>query len=152
MLITPTAVWVSELCSLGTAVSSASPTLHQSHLQRTPVGHGSHRVLLSAPSPRDLTLCQQQGHHLFVAFPGSFHQRCVPLIIDLLQVGSSLDQQRRQLHVPAAGSQGERGLEGVRGHVHLGAAVQQQPRHLHVSVLQAKGSPGVTQDSSHLML
>lgn len=111
-----------------------------------------HQRAFWAPNPRALTLCQQQGHHFFVAFPSSFHQRSVTLIIDLLQVGSSLDQQRCQLHVPTAGGQGERGFEGIRWHVHLGTAVQQQPCHLYVAILQAKGSPGVRTESPDAVL
>lgn len=54
-----------------------------------------------------------------LTFPSGFHQRRVPLVVDLLYVGPALQQQHRQLHVAAARRQRQRRLEAVRRHVHL---------------------------------
>ena len=54
-----------------------------------------------------------------MALPAGLHQGGVALIVDLLDVGTALQEQHRQLHVSAAGGQGQGRLENVSGYVHL---------------------------------
>lgn len=51
------------------------------------------------------TLSKKQVHHLLMALPGCLHEGRIALVVDLLDVGATLDQQHREVDVSPAGRQ-----------------------------------------------
>ena len=120
------------------------------HLARKRSGPILHRQTHTEERRWDLeqTMRKKKCNHLFMSFASGFHQRRVSLIVGLLEVCSSLNEQVGQLHVAAAGRQRQRRLKAVGRHVHLQCS--EKTMHLLFDSFYSEITSGVPAGSSDI--